>query len=56
MNRGVRGFVNDETGKPVVNATISIVEIDKDMSTDEHGAFWRLLVPGSYNLIVRKEG
>jgi len=32
------------------------LEIDKEMFTDKNGAYWRLLVPGSYNMVVSKQG
>ncbi|CAK8685595.1 unnamed protein product [Clavelina lepadiformis] len=56
-NIGVRGFVTDVvTNEPIANAKISVDEIDKSMTSDEFGAYWRLLIPGSYTLRVSKEG
>ena len=44
------------TNEPIANAKISVDEIDKSMTIDEFGAYWRLLIPGSYTLRVSKEG
>lgn len=55
-NRGVTALVKDsKTGKPIPNADISILGIDKVMQTNEDGRFWKILLPGKYYLRVRHD-
>lgn len=50
---GVKGFVKDSiTGSGLENATISVAGINHNITTGRFGDFYRLLVPGTYNLTV----
>lgn len=55
---GIRGSVVDKlTNQPVRNARVFLTGIDRSVKTDEHGAFWRPVVPGqSYDLTVEADG
>lgn len=56
MHVGIKGFVFDEYGKPVVNATIHVLGIEHNVHTAKDGDFWRLLMPGSYSVVAYVEG
>lgn len=47
----LRGYVTDQTGTPLIGATVSLKGMNKGAITDENG-FYTLqqIVPGSYNL------
>ncbi|XP_047538492.1 carboxypeptidase D-like isoform X1 [Vanessa atalanta] len=55
-NIGIRGFVVDETGEAVKNAEILVDGINHPVRTTEHGAYWRLLLPGQYNITASAPG
>lgn len=52
-NQGVTGLVKDKyTGEPIPNATLQIIGRDMYFHNDINGRFWRLLLPGTYNISV----
>ncbi|KAH9640540.1 hypothetical protein HF086_001589 [Spodoptera exigua] len=53
---GVTGIVVDEAGEPVKNAQIKIEGNDHAVRTTEHGYYWRMLLPGQYNITVVASG
>ncbi|KPJ13021.1 Carboxypeptidase D [Papilio machaon] len=53
---GVTGFVLDEDGEPVKNAQIIVEGIKHSVRSTEHGAYWRLLLPGDYNITTVASG
>ena len=54
---GVNGrVVDDETGAGIADAVVSVLTIEKNITTDEFGYFWRLLTHGTYILSVSKPG
>eukprot|EP00112_Aurelia_sp_Birch-Aquarium-sp1_P017416 Seg4035.2 transcript_id=Seg4035.2/GoldUCD/mRNA.D3Y31 product="Carboxypeptidase D" protein_id=Seg4035.2/GoldUCD/D3Y31 len=55
-HRGIKGFVKDQQGKPIKGATVSIGDRRHDIKTEKDGDFWRLLVPGTYDVTVRSKG
>lgn len=55
-DRGIRGLVKDEEGKPIKGARISIANRRKDVFSYKDGDYWRLLVPGSYEVSVAAKG
>lgn len=55
-HRGIKGFVKDQSGKPIKGASISIGDRRHDVLSAADGDFWRLLVPGTYDVTVRAKG
>ena len=48
---GVRGLVLDrDTGDRVRDAEVVIGDREKTVTTSSRGEFWRLLVPGTYDI------
>ena len=46
----MKGFVLTTKGKSILNATISVVGINHDLITAIDGDYWRMLVPGTYEI------
>ncbi|XP_002129550.2 carboxypeptidase D-like [Ciona intestinalis] len=55
-NLGIRGFVLDDQATPMEGVKVQVRGIDKGMTTDAYGAYWRLLLPGTYNITYSKLG
>jgi len=61
---GIKGFIENEEGKPIFNATIKVYQlinnnwqyIDHDVISNTGGDYYRLLADGSYAIQVKKEG
>lgn len=53
---GAKGFVQKTTGEAVAGATITVDGIAKTVTTAQFGDYWRLLVPGTYNISVSAPG
>lgn len=57
VHKGIKGFVKDGDGNPILGATISVKSIFHNVTTaSPHGDYWRLLVPGTYEVTAFKEG
>ena len=52
----MHGFVKDEDGQPINGARISVNNRRHDVFSARDGDFWRLLVPGSYEITVSGRG
>jgi carboxypeptidase D len=55
-HKGVRGFVVSDNGKPLKRAVITVSGINHMVVTADHGDYWRLLLPGRYNIKAAAEG
>ncbi|XP_049879390.1 carboxypeptidase D isoform X2 [Pectinophora gossypiella] len=56
VHRGVHGFVHSHIGSPLANTTISVSGIEHNVKSAADGDYWRLLVPGTYNITASKHG
>ncbi|XP_011256547.2 carboxypeptidase D [Camponotus floridanus] len=54
--KGIHGIVSSSIGTPIPHARISVEGIKHDIYTTEAGDYWRLLVPGRYNVTVSAVG
>ena len=50
------GFVKNNRGEPLSDATISVADRRHDVTSSKDGDYWRLLVPGSYEITARAKG
>ncbi|KAF2900813.1 hypothetical protein ILUMI_05352 [Ignelater luminosus] len=53
---GVKGTVTDSEGEPILDADVVIVGINHNVTTSNRGEYWRLLLPGSYELYAAAYG
>lgn len=57
VHAGVKGLVLDVNGYPIHGAEVFVEHLEqKPMRTTPRGEFWRLLVPGTYNVYVMAFG
>lgn len=57
MHIGVKGFVlDDSTGQGIADSVVTVAGIAHNVTTAQYGDFWRLLVPGTYDLTFTAEG
>ncbi|KAF5285144.1 hypothetical protein FQA39_LY16833 [Lamprigera yunnana] len=56
IHKGVRGFVFSTIGHPIMNAELSIEGIDHIVKTAKTGDYYRILLPGKYNLTATARG
>ncbi|XP_076249772.1 carboxypeptidase D svr isoform X3 [Calliopsis andreniformis] len=54
--KGIHGVVRSSIGNPVARAKVSVDGIKHDIYTAEGGDYWRLLIPGHYNVTVSAVG
>ncbi len=52
----MKGFVKDINGQPLEGATITVSDRQHPVTTATDGDYWRLLVPGSYEIQATKTG
>ena len=57
VHLGLKGVVLDSVSRrPIPKAVVTVDGIDHAVVTTDRGEFWRLLLPGTYNLTVRAYG
>ena len=56
VHKGIKGFVYDEDGNPIPNATVTVHNIHHDVITAANGDYWRLLVSGKYAVTAHARG
>ena len=56
VHKGVRGFVLSDDGKPLKRAVITVSGINHMVVTADDGDYWRLLLPGTYNIKAAAKG
>ncbi|KAK3703586.1 hypothetical protein QZH41_019133, partial [Actinostola sp. cb2023] len=56
VHHGIQGFVRDDEGNPIKDAVISIKGRHHDVTSAHHGDYWRILVPGKYEVTVTAPG
>ncbi|KAK5638630.1 hypothetical protein RI129_012925 [Pyrocoelia pectoralis] len=56
VHKGINGFVVSTIGHPIVNAELYVEGIDHVVKTAKNGDYWRILLPGKYNVTVTARG
>ena len=56
VQKGIKGSVKDINGKGIKKAEVHVQGIPHKIITAENGDYWRLLVPGKYNINVVANG
>lgn len=54
--RGTYGFVHSSIGTPIENVAITVDNNTHATYTTKSGEFWKLLLPGRYNISFEAEG
>ncbi|GAB0099272.1 Carboxypeptidase D [Sergentomyia squamirostris] len=53
---GLHGFIRSTIGHPVAGARIYVNNIHHDTVSAKDGDYWRLLLPGRYNITIEADG
>lgn len=56
VHRGIHGFVKSSIGTIIANAAITINDIKHVTHSSAAGDYWKLLLPGKYNITVDAPG
>lgn len=56
MHKGVRGFVTSTIGHAIKQAAVQVDGINHFVKTANFGDYWRILLPGRYNITVSARG
>ncbi|CAH1791071.1 unnamed protein product [Owenia fusiformis] len=56
INRGIKGIISDSKGNPVPNAEVYIDKRKHPFTSTAKGEYWRILLPGKYNIKVKAAG
>lgn len=55
-HKGIAGFIRDSQLRPIEGAQVQVNGIDHDIVSAKAGDYWRLLVPGDYEITIHKDG
>lgn len=56
VHQGIKGMVTDENNNKVAGAVISVAGVGHDITSGEHGDYFRLLLPGTYTVTASSDG
>ncbi|XP_064229734.1 carboxypeptidase N catalytic chain isoform X2 [Aotus nancymaae] len=56
VHQGIKGMVLDENYNNLANAVISVSGINHDVTSGDHGDYFRLLLPGTYTVTAKAPG
>ncbi|XP_066476221.1 carboxypeptidase N catalytic chain [Tiliqua scincoides] len=56
VHQGIKGLISDENNNKLAGAVISVEGIGHDVTSGEHGDYFRLLLPGTYTVTASAEG
>ncbi|CAH1799301.1 unnamed protein product, partial [Owenia fusiformis] len=56
IHRGIKGIISDSRGNPVPNARVYIDSRKHPFRSTTQGEYWRILLPGTYNIRVKASG
>ncbi|KAK2092391.1 Carboxypeptidase N catalytic chain [Saguinus oedipus] len=56
VHQGIKGTVLDENYNNLANAVISVSGINHDVTSGDHGDYFRLLLPGTYTVTAKAPG
>lgn len=56
VHQGIKGMVLDENSNNLTGAVISVTGINHDVTSGEHGDYFRLLLPGTYYVTAKAPG
>lgn len=56
VHRGIHGFIKSSIGTPIGNAAITLNDIKHVTYSSAYGDYWKLVLPGKYNITVDAPG
>lgn len=56
VHRGIHGFVKSSIGTPIAHAAITLNDIKHATYSSAYGDYWKLALPGKYNITVDAPG
>ncbi|XP_053245532.1 carboxypeptidase N catalytic chain isoform X1 [Podarcis raffonei] len=56
VHQGIKGLVSDDNNNRLAGAVISVKGIAHDVTSGEHGDYFRLLLPGTYTVTASADG
>lgn len=56
VHMGMKGLVTDKGKQPIADAYVMVEGINHNVTTTDRGEYWRLLVPGEYNVFAVAPG
>ncbi|XP_017777270.1 PREDICTED: carboxypeptidase D [Nicrophorus vespilloides] len=53
---GAKGLVTDKSKEPILDADVVVIGINHNVTTSNRGEYWRLLLPGEYQMFATAYG